>query len=98
GPRGCPASPVGLRFAPKRGAIPIRPLVLSDIFDGAFRVIRYNPRATIGAAVLVSAVAMVVPVAVGLASGSTGSLASDTGTISQSQVVTLLVALAGLLA
>ena len=50
-----PARPV----AHKPGAIPLRPLVLSDIFDGAFRIIRYNPKATIGAAVLVSAVAMV---------------------------------------
>src|SRR5205085_4905180 len=58
----------------------------------------YNPRATIGAAVLVSAVAMVVPIAVGLASGSTGSLTTSTGTLSDSQVVSLLVALGGLLA
>jgi hypothetical protein len=86
--------------AHKPGAIPLRPLVLSDLFDGAFRIIRYNPRATIGAAVLVSAVAMVVPVAVGLASGSTGGLApsSATDTLSDSQVVSLLVALGGLLA
>ena len=41
--------------------------MLSDIFDGAFRIIRYNPRATIGAAVLVSAVAMTVPIVAGLA-------------------------------
>jgi hypothetical protein len=73
--------------------------VLSDIFDGAFRIIRYNPRATIGAAVLVSAVAMVVPVAAGIATGSTGGLSPDptTGTLSDSQVVSLLIALAGLL-
>jgi hypothetical protein len=85
--------------AHKPGAIPLRPLVLSDIFDGAFRIIRYNPKATIGAAVLVSAVAMAVPVVVGLLSGSTGGLQPDpdTGTIDQSQLLSLLVALGGLL-
>jgi hypothetical protein len=51
--------------------------VLGDIFDGAFRIIRYNPQATVGAAVLVSAVAMVIPVVTGLVTGSTGSLAFD---------------------
>jgi hypothetical protein len=51
--------------------------VLGDIFDGAFRIIRYNPMATVGAAVLVSAVAMVVPVVTALVSGSTGSLRLD---------------------
>src|SRR6185369_7614202 len=61
--------------AHKPGAIPLRPLVLGDIFDGAFRIIRYNPKATVGAAVLVSAVAMVIPVVTGLVTGSTGSLA-----------------------
>ena len=64
--------------AHKPGAIPLRPLVLGDIFDGAFRIIRYNPRATVGAAVLVSAVAMVLPVVTALVSGSTGALRLDT--------------------
>jgi len=83
-----------MRVAHKPGAIPLRPLVLSDIFDGAFRIIRYNPKATIGAAVLVSAVAMIVPIATGLFSGSTGGLNPDpnTGTISDSQVLSLLIA------
>jgi hypothetical protein len=86
--------------AHKPGAIPLRPLVLSDIFDGAFRIIRYNPRATIGAAVLVSAVAMTVPVIAGLLSGSTGGFRPDptTGTLSDSQLLSLLIALGGLLA
>ena len=94
------AYPTGLPVAHKPGAIPLRPLALSDIFDGAFRIIRYNPRATIGAALLVSAVAMVVPVVVGLASGSTGGLTPDpaTGDLTDSQIVSLLVAFGGLLA
>ena len=100
GPPPTYAYPDGMPVAHKPGAIPLRPLVLSDIFDGAFRIIRYNPRATIGAAVLVSAVAMIVPIVAGLASGSTGGLSPDAGgdSLSDSQVVSLLVAAGGLLA
>jgi hypothetical protein len=78
-PRGYPAPyPIQPALAAhKPGAIPLRPLVLGDIFDGAFRIIRYNPKATVGAAVLVSAVAMVLPVVTALISGSTGSLRID---------------------
>jgi hypothetical protein len=44
------------------GAIPLRPLGLGDIYDAAFRIIRHNARATVGSAVLVTAVAMLIPV------------------------------------
>jgi hypothetical protein len=95
---GYPGRPAPMPVAHKPGAIPLRPLVLNDFFDGAFRIIRYNPRATIGAAVLVSAVAMVVPIVISLASGSTGGLGVDTGsgTISHNEVVDLLWAFGGL--
>ncbi|HEX3930044.1 MAG TPA: hypothetical protein VHW64_05035 [Nocardioides sp.] len=94
-----PPPPATLPVAHKPGAVPLRPLVLSDLFDSAFKIIRYNPRATIGAAVLVSAVALVVPVVVGLASGSAGSLTSPTttDTLTDTQVVRLFVAFGGLL-
>jgi hypothetical protein len=46
------------------GAIPLRPLGLGDIYDAAFRIIRYNPRATVGSALLVTAVSMLIPVLV----------------------------------
>lgn len=46
----------------KPGAIPLRPLSLGDLYDGAFRIIRFNPKATVGSAVLVAALAMAVPV------------------------------------
>ena len=48
----------------KPGAIPLRPLQLGNIYDAAFRIIRFNPKATVGSAALVTAVAMIVPVAV----------------------------------
>lgn len=50
--------------AHKPGAIPLRPLSLGDIYDAAFRIIRFNPKATVGAAVLVAAVTMAIPVLV----------------------------------
>lgn len=51
-----------LGAAHKPGAIALRPLNLGDIYDGAFRIIRFNPKATVGSAVLVAAVAMGIPV------------------------------------
>ena len=34
------------------------------MYDAAFRVIRFNPKATVGSSVLVAAVAMTIPIAV----------------------------------
>ncbi len=48
----------------KPGAMPLRPLSLGQIYDAAFRIIRFNPKATVGSAVLVAAVAMALPVLV----------------------------------
>jgi hypothetical protein len=59
-----PGYPVALPAAHKPGAIPLRPLGLGDIYDAAFKIIRFNPRATVGSAVLVTAVAMMIPVIV----------------------------------
>lgn len=41
-------------FTPKPGVIPLRPLKLGDIFEGAFRTVRGNPGATVGLALAVS--------------------------------------------
>lgn len=65
--------------AHRPGAFPLRPLTLGAIYDGAFRLIRFNPKATVGAAVLVTAVAMAVPVAVTAALTFTVGLALDVG-------------------
>ena len=48
--------------AHKPGAIPLRPLTLGDMYDAAFKIIRFNPRATVGSAVLVAAIARAIPV------------------------------------
>lgn len=71
-----------LGAAHKPGAMPLRPLSLGDIYDAAFRIIRFNPKATVGSAVLVSVVVMAIPVlltalltwTVGAALDSTGEL------------------------
>ena len=53
-----------LNAAHKPGAIPLRPLKLGDLYDGAFKIIRFNPKATVGSSVIVSSVAMLIPVIV----------------------------------
>jgi len=66
----------------KPGAVPLRPLLLGDFFDAAFKVVRHNAKATMGSAVLVAAVSMLVPVLVSAvatwAFGVTVDLESDT--------------------
>jgi hypothetical protein len=57
-----PTSPLLWGAAPKPGAIPLRPLTLGDLYDGAFKIIRFNARATVGPAVLLSAVSMMIPI------------------------------------
>lgn len=67
GPGGQPApdprwTPPGMHGAVhKPGAMALRPLGLGDIYDAAFRIIRFNPKATVGSAVLVATVAMAIP-------------------------------------
>jgi len=53
-----------LGAAHKPGAMPLRPLGLGDIYDAAFRIIRFNPKATVGSAVLVASVTMLIPVVI----------------------------------
>ena len=79
GPPGAVGSPVPgmLGAAHKPGAMPLRPLGLSDMYDAAFRIIRFNPKATVGSAVLVAAVAMLIPVLVTAALTWTVDLSID---------------------
>jgi hypothetical protein len=64
GPPGQWASPPR---APKPGVIPLRPLGVGEILDGAFTSIRRNPRATLGIAVVLLTVSGVITTAVTLA-------------------------------
>ncbi len=46
----------------QRGIVPLRPLGLGEIYDGAFRAVRSNPRVMFGVSAVVVAVAVVVQV------------------------------------
>ncbi|MFJ2032382.1 hypothetical protein [Streptosporangium sp. NPDC087985] len=61
--------PYGYRMPPpalRPGIIPLRPLGLGDILDGAIKLIRSNPKAVLGLSTIVAAVGA-IPVAVGQA-------------------------------
>jgi hypothetical protein len=55
------------RPAPKPGVIPLRPLSVSEMLDGAFTSIRRNPRATLGAAAVLLTINAVITTAIALA-------------------------------
>jgi hypothetical protein len=84
--------------AHKPGAIPLRPLGLGDMYDGALKIIRFNPKATVGSAVLVASVAMAVPIVitavVTFAFGLTLDL--EATSFSTSEVVGLVVSMGSL--
>ncbi|WP_370249412.1 hypothetical protein [Nocardioides sp.] len=93
-----PGPPVALH---KPGAIPLRPLTLGDIYNGAFRTIRANPRATVGAAVLMSVLAMSLPLVLSLIATFTLDVSLDEnlepqGSISTSEAVGIALSLGGL--
>ena len=52
--------PHGGPRAPKPGVVPLRPLSLGDVFNGAFGLIRSNPKTTVGLSLVVMAVAAVL--------------------------------------
>lgn len=78
-PGGWAPVPGMLGAAHKPGAMPLRPLGLGDIYDAAFRIIRFNPKATVGAAVLVSSVVMAIPILVTALFTATVGTAMDAG-------------------
>lgn len=95
-----PGPPPGmLGAAHKPGAIALRPLGLGDLYDGAFRIIRYNPKVTVGAPVLVSAVALLLPVLLTalLSWGAGLTLDPESNDLSRGDVVAI-VAIVGSLA
>ncbi|MDQ6642651.1 MAG: hypothetical protein M3Y66_09185 [Actinomycetota bacterium] len=58
----------------KPGTVPLRPLTLSDFFDGAFATIRRNPKSTIGVGALVTTAFMLAPIFGALLLAGTGQL------------------------
>ncbi|WP_372730157.1 hypothetical protein, partial [Nocardioides sp.] len=81
--------PVPAVAAHKPGAIPLRPLGLADMYDAAFRIIRFNPKATVGSAVLVAAVAMAIPVLVTAVLTWTVGLSLDADAAGTAEMVSL---------
>src|ERR1700678_140719 len=52
--------------APKPGVIPLRPLNVGEILDGAFNAVRRNPKATVGLAAIVMTVSGIFTAVIGL--------------------------------
>jgi Membrane domain of glycerophosphoryl diester phosphodiesterase len=79
--------------APKPGVIPLRPLGVGEILDGAFTSIRRNPRATLGIAAILLTFSAVVTTAVSLIVAHTAGplvLPSAGQQLTQAQVTRLL--------
>lgn len=91
---GWPAPPPGqfpgYQAPPKPGIIPLRPLGLGEILDGAFQACRRNPLSTFGTAILFQVIVAVLTVL--LTVGLTGSLATFDPFTATSAEVTGLVA------
>jgi len=84
GPYGPP--PYGRPAAPKPGIIPLRPIGVGEILDGAFTAVRRNPRATLGVGALIMTIygivaAIIAPTAV----AGFGTFGSFSGNSQQSQ-------------
>ncbi len=95
GQPGWQPAPGMLGAAHKPGAMPLHPLSLGAIYDASFRIIRFNPKATVGSAVLVAAVAMAIPVLLTAVLTFTVGLTLDTsgtGEISDTDLLGTLVA------
>ena len=73
-----------LGAAHKPGAMPLRPLTLGDMYNAAFRIIRFNPKATVGSAVLVASVTMFIPVVISaIFTFTLGAAIDESGEISR---------------
>ncbi|MDT0301607.1 hypothetical protein [Streptomonospora wellingtoniae] len=72
-----PPPGLGRPWAPRPGVVALRPMNLGDVFNGAFGYIRQNPKATLGLALIVTAVFSIVT------SIGVGGYLSDYGTIMQ---------------
>lgn len=58
--------PYGRPTAPKPGIVPLRPLTVGEILDGAFSAIKWNPKTVLGSSAIVAAAVAVVTAVVTL--------------------------------
>ena len=76
--------------APKPGVIPLRPIAVGEILDGAFTSIRRNPKATIGIAAIVLTVSAVITTALEYSLLRQPALSSTSQSLTSAQVTQLL--------
>ena len=70
----------GRPWAPKPGVIPLRPLSVTEMLDGAFTAIRWNPKTILAASAAVAiAVNVISAVAAYLIEGSAQPIVADSG-------------------
>ncbi|HEY9524963.1 MAG TPA: glycerophosphoryl diester phosphodiesterase membrane domain-containing protein, partial [Thermopolyspora sp.] len=92
GPYGPPGpyagAPYGRPSAPRPGIIPLRPLRLGEILDGAVKLIRSNPKTILGLSALVAAIGS-VPLAIdqALAPSPPDLLASDPAAVHVEEII-----------
>ncbi len=58
------------------GVVPLRPLTLGDMFGGALKTIRHNPKATVGMAMVVTFAFMLIPIIATIVFGAADVLPS----------------------
>lgn len=75
-PWGQPGTPPWGPPVQQPGVVPLRPLLLGDLFGGALQTVRRNPAGTIGLAAIVTFVFMLLPTLGTLALGAGGNLPS----------------------
>ena len=77
--RQIPMPQMPMLTAHKPGIVPLRPLQLGDILDGAVKAVRFNPKSMVGLSVLVLAVFLVPSAALGV--GATHLMARAMGSL-----------------
>jgi hypothetical protein len=87
-------------YAPKPGVVPLRPLGLGEILDGAFSVVRAHPKVTLGLSAIV--VAITQAISFGVSAWSTlnngyGDAETFNGGLTIARIVAALISTLGLL-
>lgn len=59
---------------PKPGIVPLRPLMFGEILDGSFQVLRRNPKAMLGAALLAQALSAILVAVITAVTATSGSI------------------------
>lgn len=85
---GYPYQPVPLQ----PGVIPLRPLTVTDIFNGAIRYIRANPKATLGLTTAIVVIAQVISLAIQLGPLAVGGRLQSLGNSETASTEELLLA------